>query len=393
MSFLLVFRPRRRGTARRSSRRPARTPPRSAGCAAPRRAPRRPTARRSRPPGTPRRSPGCRTRPRPGSRRWLTVSSIGSSMFSTCPSDSSTQARYSRRDPPQVLGRDPQLAHVPGVDREAAVGAPGAADQLERGVERVDVDVERHELVGDLRVGVLRRVVAQLGERLGQPVELARRAGDVADLDVVGVERGGGVEQQPARAVGLVARPARRSGRRSPPRNSTSRYRRPASSKIPPSRPACASRAGARCRRATARCPGSRRWPPRRSGRASRTGSTRARRGPPPGRPRSSTGPSGRRGPRGRRPRRCGPRGHYPPSSLLSGESDGTAPRRTESSHRAQAFLPISALAPPGRNLATRPARGGEWSFTGLGRGNSPLALQRRASGDLPARRGRRGGA
>ena len=43
-------------------------------------------------------------------------------------------------------------------------------------------------------------------ERLGQLAELARRAGDVADLDVVRVERGGGVEQQPPAPVGVRAR-------------------------------------------------------------------------------------------------------------------------------------------------------------------------------------------
>ncbi len=50
------------------------------------------------------------------------------------------------------------------------------------------------------------RVLAQLGERLGQLAELARRAGDVADLDVVGVEGRRGLEQQLRRCVGLGAR-------------------------------------------------------------------------------------------------------------------------------------------------------------------------------------------
>ena len=39
-----------------------------------------------------------------------------------------------------------------------------------------------------------------------QAVELARRLGDVADLDVVGVERRGGVEQLPAQSVRVGAR-------------------------------------------------------------------------------------------------------------------------------------------------------------------------------------------
>jgi hypothetical protein len=71
---------------------------------------------------------------------------------------------------------------------------------------RAHVDVERHELVDDGRVGVVRRVPAELGERLGEPAELARRPGDVPDLDVVRVERGRGVEQHPAALVRLLAR-------------------------------------------------------------------------------------------------------------------------------------------------------------------------------------------
>ena len=79
----------------------------------------------------------------------------------------------------------------------------GAGDELERGVERVDVDVERHELVHDRRVGVVGGVVTECGELLGQPVELTRGAGDVADLDVVGAELRRGVEQEPSPRVGL----------------------------------------------------------------------------------------------------------------------------------------------------------------------------------------------
>ena len=77
----------------------------------------------------------------------------------------------------------------------------GALHELERRVQRVHVDVERHELVDDLGVGVVGRILTELGERLGQRPELARGAGDVADLDVVGVERGGRVEQLPAQPV------------------------------------------------------------------------------------------------------------------------------------------------------------------------------------------------
>ena len=94
---------------------------------------------------------------------------------------------------------------MPGVDRETPVAGARAHRQLDRRLERVHVDVERHQLVGDLRVGVLGRIAAQRGELLGQPAELAWRAGDVADLDVVGVERRGGREQLPAEPVGRRA--------------------------------------------------------------------------------------------------------------------------------------------------------------------------------------------
>src|SRR6185437_7048637 len=45
----------------------------------------------------------------------------------------------------------------------------------------------------------------QLRERLDQPVELARGAGNVADLDVMGVERRRRVEQELAPLVGVLA--------------------------------------------------------------------------------------------------------------------------------------------------------------------------------------------
>ena len=57
-----------------------------------------------------------------------------------------------RRDAPELVGLEPQLADVPGVDREAAVRRVRALDHRERRVDVVDVDVERHELVDDLRV-------------------------------------------------------------------------------------------------------------------------------------------------------------------------------------------------------------------------------------------------
>ena len=143
--------------------------------------------------------------PSPGSSRWLTISSIGSSMSSKRPSLSSTHDRYSSGMRRSSSGAIPSLRHVPGVDREAAVRGACAADDLEHGVELLTFDVERHELVDDLRVGVLRRVGAQLAEALRELRELGRRAGDVADLDVVRAELGGRLEEQPRGLVGGLA--------------------------------------------------------------------------------------------------------------------------------------------------------------------------------------------
>src|SRR3954469_5872957 len=110
------------------------------------------------------------------------------------------------RDAPELVRRDPELAHVPGVDRAAAVRRAGALDDVERRVERVDVHVERHELVDDRGLVLVGRVGAELGEALGHLLERTRRAGDVAHLDVVRLEDGGGVEEQaPLGIRGLAA--------------------------------------------------------------------------------------------------------------------------------------------------------------------------------------------
>src|SRR3954471_991861 len=110
------------------------------------------------------------------------------------------------RDAPEVLRGDPELAHVPRVDRDAAIRRAGALDDVERRVERVDVDVERHELVDDRGLVLVGGVGAELGEALGDLLERARRPGDVADLDVVRLEDGGGVEEQaPLGIRGLAA--------------------------------------------------------------------------------------------------------------------------------------------------------------------------------------------
>ena len=80
--------------------------------------------------------------------------------------------------------------------------APAPATTSSAASTVVDVPVERHELVHDLRVGVLRGVRADLAEALGEPRELGGNTGNVADLDVVRVQLGGRVEQQRADLVG-----------------------------------------------------------------------------------------------------------------------------------------------------------------------------------------------
>src|SRR3954453_17187315 len=108
-------------------------------------------------------------------------------------------------DPAQVLGRDalellgvdPELRHVPRVDRDTAVRRARALDDRTRSVEAMDVHVKGHQLVDDRRRVVIGRLRAQLGETLGDLLERRRGAGDVADLDVVRIELRGSVEQQP----------------------------------------------------------------------------------------------------------------------------------------------------------------------------------------------------
>ena len=99
---------------------------------------------------------------------------------------------------------------MPRVDREPAVRSIRPLDHRERRVDGVHHDVVRHELVDDLRVGVLRGVGAELGVRLHDPRQHAGRAGEIADLDVVGRQHLRRLEQQRARQVGgaaaLVAR-------------------------------------------------------------------------------------------------------------------------------------------------------------------------------------------
>ena len=105
-------------------------------------------------------------------------------------------------DATELVGRDPELRHVPGVDGDPAVGGARAGHDLEGGVDRVDVDVGGHQLVDDLRIRVPGGVFAQLAEALGELRERCLPAEDVGDLDVVRTEDAGRLEQQCARLVG-----------------------------------------------------------------------------------------------------------------------------------------------------------------------------------------------
>ena len=142
-----------------------------------------------------RRSPAMSNSPSPGSSRWLMTSSSLSSMYSCCPSDSSTQAMCSAGI---VASRSGSMRSLPMCQVSMArppLGRDGLGDEAQAGLERADVGVERDDLVGDLGVGVVGGVVAQRRVLLDHPVELARGLGDVADLDVVGVEGRRGLEQ------------------------------------------------------------------------------------------------------------------------------------------------------------------------------------------------------
>ena len=240
---------------RRSRRRPAGRSRRSGCCAAPRRAPRRPRARRSR----------CSLAGRDVAAdvelalarqvavvddlvdRVVHVRELAVAQLDPASRYSSGIRRSSSGAIPSLLMCQVSIAMPP-------FAAPAPPTTSSAVVDGLDVHVERHELVDDLRVGVLGRVGAELGEALGQLRQLARRAGDVADLDVVGAELGGRVEEQLA-ASRRRPRGARRRGRGTSPSGTRARgaaarcRRRPASSPR-----GCASRARARGRRARCRC-------------------------------------------------------------------------------------------------------------------------------------------
>ena len=167
--------------------------------------------------------------PSPGSLRRLTTSSSWSSMFSYWPSESSTQPSRSSGILRRSSGLMPSLPMC-----QVSITTPVFVDpvhHLERGLDAVHVDVERHELVEHLRRAVLRAASAhQLGVGLLQARHLARRARDVAGLDVMRVERG----RRPRTASGACASAALRasspSSRNQSQMNSSSKQRRPLSS-------------------------------------------------------------------------------------------------------------------------------------------------------------------
>ena len=95
-------------------------------------------------------------------------------MSSCCPSLSSTQDRYSSGIRRRSSGSIPSLDMC-----QVSIAMPPfvrarAGDDLEHGVDAPDVHVEGHELVDDLRVRVLGRLVAELAEALGELRELGR---------------------------------------------------------------------------------------------------------------------------------------------------------------------------------------------------------------------------
>ena len=135
-------------------------------------------------------------------------------------------AHVLERDPAEVVRRDAELRHVPRVNGDASIRPRRTADHLEHGVEAPDVRVERHELVDDLRIRTLGGCVTQLAEALAELRQRRGVAGDVPDLDVMRVERGGGGEEQVARRS--------EAWRRSSPGSKNQSIRNSSSSRVSP---------------------------------------------------------------------------------------------------------------------------------------------------------------
>ena len=126
------------------------------------------------------------------------------------------------RDATELVRRDPELPHVPRVDRDTAVRGARADDDLEHGVDRMDVDVGGHRARRRSFASVCPAASAQSSPK--RSVSCARdasRAEDVGDLDVVGAE-----DARPPRRAARASRP-RRGGARRPGRGTSPSGTRP----------------------------------------------------------------------------------------------------------------------------------------------------------------------
>ena len=112
-----------------------------------------------------------------------------------------------RRDPREVVRARCRASPCATCrSRAPPFGASGALDERERRVEVVHVHVGRHELVDHPRVVLLGRIGAELARSARSDAASSHGVpGMFADLDVVRVERGRGLEEQPRIRLGLAA--------------------------------------------------------------------------------------------------------------------------------------------------------------------------------------------
>ena len=233
--------------------------------------------------------------PSPGRWRWLTTSSIGSSMFSNLPvgqlHPASGTAAGSGAGPP---GEIPSLAMCQVSIARPPLGARHP-DERQRRVERVDVDVERHELVSDRG----RPPAASAHSTANSSVSRPSSQGVPGMLPTLmwWAPNAAAVSSSSLRRSSDSARSAA-GGREQVGQELHLQVLQPGVVEdLPHLARACSVSSCARCRRATARARRSRPGRPARSDRASRTGSTRVPRGPRPDPRRSSTAPAARRRP------------------------------------------------------------------------------------------------